>query len=96
MFDVLGERCFEHCVLPKEIEPLGLDRVMETLRFGEVAIAPGDHLVGDIDGIVCIPLAIVADGREEVQRVVATESLVRKAVLAGADPTKTYLNHGRF
>ena len=96
VFDVLGESGFEHCVLPKKIEPLGLDRGMETLRLGEVAIAPGDYLVGDIDGIVCIPSAIVAEVREEVQRVMATESLVRKAVLAGADPTETYLNHGRF
>ena len=43
VFDVLGERGFEHCVLPKEIEPLGLDRVMENLSFGEAAIAPGDY-----------------------------------------------------
>lgn len=33
VFEVLGELDFEHCVLPKEIEPRGLDRVMDT-RFG--------------------------------------------------------------
>lgn len=96
VFDLVGERGFEHCVLPKEIELLGLDRVMETLHFGEVAITPGDCLVGDFNGIVCIPSAIVADVREEVQRLIATGSLVRKAVPAGADLMEIYLNHGRF
>ena len=34
--------------------------------------------------------------KQEVQRVMETESLVRKAILAGADLTEAYLNHGRF
>lgn len=72
------------------------DAFEETLRFADVAIAPGDYVVGDIDGIVCIPSAIVAAVTEEVQRVMTTESLVRKAILDGVDPKEAYLSYGRF
>ena len=72
------------------------DAFGESLRFGDVDIAPGDYLVGDIDGVVRIPAAMAADVTDEVQRVMATESLVRKAILAGVDPKEAYLKYGRF
>ncbi len=72
------------------------DAFEETLPFGDVSIAPGDYLVGDIDGTVRIPAAITADVAEQVERVIATESLVRKAIMAGVDPKEAYLSHGRF
>jgi regulator of RNase E activity RraA len=66
------------------------------IRIGDVTIAPGDYFVGDRDGLIRIPRAIVADVITAAEEAMATESLVRKAILAGADPQEAYLRHGKF
>jgi 4-hydroxy-4-methyl-2-oxoglutarate aldolase len=93
----IGFPVFSRYRIPRDVVAAWTpDAFEETLLFGDVSIAPGDYLVGDIDGTVRIPAAIAADVTEEVQRVIATESLVRKAIMAGVDPKEAYLSHGRF
>jgi 4-hydroxy-4-methyl-2-oxoglutarate aldolase len=46
--------------------------------------------------VVVVPGAIAAEAVEEVERVMRTESLVRKAILEGVDPREAYLRHGKF
>ena len=66
------------------------------VALGGVAVRPGDWLIGDIDGVVVVPGAIAAEVVEEVERVMRTESLVRKAILEGVDPRVAYLRHQKF
>lgn len=72
------------------------DATQVEIRIGEVDIAPGDYLVGDRDGMIRIPFAIVESVVQESERAITTESLVRKAILAGADPQQAYLKYGKF
>ncbi len=67
-----------------------------TIRIGEVEIAAGDFLLGDRDGLVRIPRAEVGAVVEKAEAAMATESLVRTAILAGVDPQEAYLKYGKF
>ncbi|MDB5506839.1 MAG: Methyltransferase [Devosia sp.] len=64
--------------------------------IGEVTIAPGDYLLGDRDGLLRVPKAEVIAIIEQAEAAIATESLVRKAILAGTDPKDAYLKYGKF
>ncbi len=66
------------------------------VAIGGIAVRPGDWLIGDIDGVVVIPGSIAADVVAEVEAVMRTEGLVRKAILEGVDPREAYLRHGKF
>ena len=46
--------------------------------------------------MVCIPAEIVAEVAEKAVAAMTTESLVRRAILAGMDPQQAYLTHGKF
>jgi 4-hydroxy-4-methyl-2-oxoglutarate aldolase len=61
------------------------------ITIGDVAIAPGDYMVGDRDGLVRVPKALAEEVADKAEAAMATESLVRKAILAGADPQQAYL-----
>jgi len=67
-----------------------------SITIGDVAIAPGDYLVGDRDGLVRVPRALAEEVGHEAEAAIATESLVRKAILAGVDPQQAYLKYGKF
>ncbi len=43
-----------------------------------------------------MPKAKAADVAEKAEAAMATESLVRKAILAGTDPQEAYLKYGKF
>lgn len=66
------------------------------ITIGETRIEPGDWLHGDRDGMVRIPAAILDEVIDASQTAMATESLVRKAILAGTDPQEAYLKYGKF
>lgn len=66
------------------------------IRIGDVDIAPGDFLLGDRDGLVRIPRAIIEDVIAQSETAMATESEVRKAIRAGTDPQEAYLKYGKF
>ena len=66
------------------------------ITIGDVVIAPGDYMVGDRDGLIRVPAADVAAVVAAAEEAMATESLVRKAILAGTDPREAYLKFGKF
>lgn len=66
------------------------------VRIGDVEVRPGDVIVGDVDGVVCVPRGV----REEVllaaEETVETENKVREAVTEGTDPLAAYEEYGEF
>jgi 4-hydroxy-4-methyl-2-oxoglutarate aldolase len=68
----------------------------EPVPIGEVTIHTGDYVLGDRDGIVIIPGAIIKEVVQETEEVLRTENLVRKAILQGVDPVAAYLQYGKF
>jgi regulator of RNase E activity RraA len=72
------------------------DRFGEPVTIGAVTIATGDYLLGDRDGVVVIPRAIAEDVVTKTEEVVATESEMRRALVAGMDPVAAYNKYGKF
>lgn len=68
----------------------------QPVHIGGVVISPGDWLHGDRDGMVRIPAARLDEALDRATAAMTTESLVRKAILAGTDPREAYLAHGKF
>ncbi len=64
--------------------------------IGSVAIAPGDLLLGDRDGVIVIPQTIAEEVVTKAEVVVQTEDLVRAAILQGVLPLEAYQRFGRF
>lgn len=82
---------------PRDIVGYWLPREVEVdIRIGDVIVAPGDYLLGDRDGLVRIPRAIVQEVLEKSETAIATENKVRTAILAGVDPQQAYLQFGKF
>ena len=82
---------------PRDIVGYWLPRAVEVdIRIGEVVIAPGDYLLGDRDGLVRVPQAILEEVIEKSESAIATENKVRTAILAGVDPKEAYLKFGKF
>jgi 4-hydroxy-4-methyl-2-oxoglutarate aldolase len=72
------------------------DRFGEPVTIGAVTIATGDYLLGDRDGVVVIPRAIAEEVVRKTEEVVATESEMRRALIAGMDPVAAYNKFGKF
>jgi 4-hydroxy-4-methyl-2-oxoglutarate aldolase len=68
----------------------------EPVQIGEVTIHTGDYVLGDRDGIVIIPGAVIEEVVQQTEEVLRTENLVRKAILQGVDPVAAYLQYGKF
>ena len=68
----------------------------EPIAIGQVRIASGDYILGDIDGVVVIPEALAEEVVAKVESVMQTENLVRKAILEGVAPKEAYLRYGKF
>jgi 4-hydroxy-4-methyl-2-oxoglutarate aldolase len=66
------------------------------ITIGDVLIAPGDYMVGDRDGLLRVPRGQVEEIAGKAEAAMATESLVRKAIMAGTDPQQAYLKYGKF
>ncbi|HYZ61343.1 MAG TPA: hypothetical protein VE650_02735, partial [Acetobacteraceae bacterium] len=82
---------------PRDIVGWWLPRATDVeIRIGDVVIAPGDYLVADRDGVVRIPKALAAEVVAKAEAAIATENLVRRAILDGVDPQEAYLRHGKF
>jgi regulator of RNase E activity RraA len=82
---------------PRDIVGHWLPRAVGVpVAIGAVTIAPGDYMVGDRDGLIRVPRAIVVEVIEKAEAAMATESLVRKAILAGTDPQEAYLKYRKF
>ena len=61
-----------------------------------MTIASGDYLLGDRDGLLRVPRPWSTRSSTKAEAAMATESLVRKAILAGTDPQEAYLRYGKF
>jgi regulator of RNase E activity RraA len=72
------------------------DAFGEPIAIGGVSIATGDFVLGDRDGVVIIPGAIVEEVIARTETVVATESDMRRALVAGMDPVEAYHTFGKF
>ena len=93
----IGFPVFSRFLTPRDVVGAWLpDTYDAPIKIGDIAITPGDYLVADRDGAVLIPGALVTDVLEEVERVMNTENLVRKAILSGVSPTQAYLTYGKF
>ena len=68
----------------------------DRIIIGNVKINNNDYVMADIDGVVIIPI----DGIEEIllesEKLVNTESAIRKAIRVGMDPQEAYLKYGVF
>jgi regulator of RNase E activity RraA len=63
----------------------------EPVAIGDVSIKPGDWIVGDWDGVICVPEAVVDEALAEAEELAAAERMWRKSVDAASDPVATYL-----
>jgi 4-hydroxy-4-methyl-2-oxoglutarate aldolase len=72
------------------------DTFGEPVVIGGCRVSTGDYVLGDLDGVVVIPGAIVETVIAEVEAVMRTENLVRKAILEGVDPKEAYLRYRKF
>ena len=72
------------------------ERFGEPIVIGSVTIRTGDFVMADRDGVVIIPQVTVQEVVQNVEKVLNTENLVRKAILQGMDPREAYLKYGKF
>ncbi|MDB5913509.1 MAG: RraA family protein [Ramlibacter sp.] len=93
----MGFQTWSRGFTPRDIVGYWLPRAVQVdIRIGDVVVAPGDYLLGDRDGLLRIPQAIVADVIDQAEAAITTENKVRTAILAGVDPQQAYLKFGKF
>jgi len=63
---------------------------------GGVEVAPGDVVVGDVDGVVVVPEAVAEEVLLEAEALAETEDGVREAVREGTHPLDAYEEFGVF
>ncbi|MBI3826539.1 MAG: RraA family protein [Candidatus Rokubacteria bacterium] len=68
----------------------------QPLTIGGVRISLGDVIVGDLDGIVCVPRRAAHEVLQRCEKLVGTENAVRTAVKRGMTPLQAYEKHGAF
>lgn len=66
------------------------------ITIGEVEIRPGDVLLGDADGVVCVPQGVSKAVLAAAEETVETENKVRSAVSDGMDPLTAYEEYEEF
>ncbi len=72
------------------------DSFGEPIRIGDVTVHNDDYVLADHDGVVIIPGEMAEEVTTQAEKVLRTESLVRKAILEGVDPQEAYLKYGKF
>jgi 4-hydroxy-4-methyl-2-oxoglutarate aldolase len=66
------------------------------VTIGNVRIAAGDIVVGDLDGVVVVPKKLALDVLLECESLLDAENLVRDAVRRGMAPLQAYDKFGVF
>lgn len=72
------------------------DAFDQPVKIGDVSIAPGDYLFGDLDGLIRIPKEAIESVLGLAETAMTQENQVRTAILAGVDPQEAYLKYGKF
>jgi regulator of RNase E activity RraA len=72
------------------------DAFDEPVRIGDVTVNPGDLLLADTDGVICLPQTHAEAVITEAEAMMARENLVRTAIFAGVDPQEAYLKYRKF
>ena len=88
-----------HCrfCTPKDIVDRWTTREMGgAVTIGGVKVTTGDYILADLDGAVVIPRAMAEEAVRRTEEVAATESEMRKAILAGMDPLAALEKFGKF
>lgn len=67
-----------------------------SIQIGAVEVTPGDVIVGDVDGVVCVPEDQAEAVLERAEETVDTESQIREAIGRGVDPIEAYDEYGTF
>lgn len=92
-----GFPVFSRYRTPKDAPPRWrLDDWDVPIRIGEVEIRPGDVLVGDVDGVACVPQDVAEDVLTEAEATVDTEDEIRDAVRDGMAPLDAYDQYEKF
>jgi 4-hydroxy-4-methyl-2-oxoglutarate aldolase len=73
-----------------------MDTLGQPIQIGGLTLRAGDYVMADTDGVVIIPEGVVGEIVEKTEEVMKKESLVRRAILEGADPREAYLKYGKF
>ena len=68
----------------------------EPVIIGGVRITLGDVIVADLDGIVVVPRRVAHDVLAQCEKLVGTESAVRRALRRGLSPLEAYEKFGAF
>lgn len=93
----IGFKVFcSHCTPVDVVGRWTPEEFEQPIVVGGVGIRSGDFVMADRDGAVIIPEEIAEEVVESAEKVLHTESLVRKAILQGADPQEAYLAYGKF
>ena len=61
-----------------------------SVSIGGVSIDTGDYIVGDTDGVVVVPGSAVSNVLAQAERVVASETRAREALLRGTPPDRAF------
>ena len=94
----IGFPVFCRYFTPRDVVSYWLPDAMNdrAVTLGEVTVRPGDHVLGDRDGVVVLPRDRAEEIVARTEEVIATESLVRKAIREGLDPQEAYRRFGKF
>ncbi len=68
----------------------------QPLTIGGVRVALGDLVVADLDGVVVVPRRVAHEALLRCEKLVGTESRVRRAVKRGMTPLEAYEKFGSF
>lgn len=55
------------------------------IRLGDVQVRPGDILVGDVNGVVCIPIEKLEEVLTAAEKIMEKEEKMKKDILSGLD-----------
>ena len=66
------------------------------IQIGNVNIAPGDIIMGDIDGVIVVPRALAVEVLEKAEYIRDNEKEIKKMVLSGLRATEIVEKGGYF
>jgi 4-hydroxy-4-methyl-2-oxoglutarate aldolase len=83
----LGLPCFCRGVTPNSAFPSGPGEVGLPLALGEVAVEAGDLVMGDPDGVVVVPRAVLEEVTHRLEQVAAKEVELHARIASGGIPS---------